>query len=204
MRLRLTMIAIALALAGCGQFAAPAQQVAYNAGKSGTVAHALCLLGYTGVPLRSIVTGHHLVDVRINGRTARFVVDTGANATVIHAPLAAELGLGGGTAVPGAAIGLGGALKARQVPVERFEIGGIPIRRSRIVTADLSQVANVLGPLSGGKIYGIVGQDVMKEHRAIIDVGGPILYLIREDRDPAPVPAETCRTRAGAPAKKAG
>jgi hypothetical protein len=191
--MRHILLAAFALLAACDRFPSVAPKADYDPSEAGSVAHALCLLGFTGVPLRSIVTGHHLVDVRINGKPARFVLDTGANATVLHAPFAAELGLGGGVAVPGTAIGLGGALRARQVGIEKFQIGGVPIRRSRIMTADLSQIVNVLGPLSGGQIYGIVGQDVMKEHRAVIDVDGPILYIIPADRDPAPVPAETCR-----------
>lgn len=184
----------AAALASCDRLpASPPQKAPYDPSQAGTVAHALCLLGFRGVPLRELVTGHHLVETEINGRKASFVLDTGANATVLHAPLAAELGLGAGSPVPGAAIGLGGSLRARQVGIDSMTIGGVAIRRSRIVTADLSQVANVLGPLSGAKIYGIVGQDVMKEHRAVIDVAGPTLYLIPADRDPAPVPAATCR-----------
>ena len=54
----------------------------------------------------------------------------------------------------------------------------------------LGQIVNLLGPISGGKVYGIIGQDVLKEHRAVIDVAKPILYLVREDNAPAPVAAE--------------
>ncbi len=153
----------------------------------------MCLLGFAGVPLRELMTGHHLVDVELNGRKATFVLDTGANKSVLHAGYAEQLGIGEGTAVPGAAIGLGGAMKARQVRIERMEIASIPIRQSRVMTADLSQLTNLLGPLSGDTIYGLIGQDVMKEHRAVIDVSRPILYLIEADEEPAPVPAERCR-----------
>ena len=141
------------------------------------------------------MTGHHLVEASLNGRKATFVLDTGANRSVLHAPYAEELGVGEGLAVPGAAVGLGGSMKARLVEVGRIEIGGMPIREKRIMSADLSPLTRLLGPMSGGKIYGLIGQDVMKEHRAVIDVSRPILYLVAADEDPAPVPAERCREK---------
>jgi predicted aspartyl protease len=185
-------------LAGCKE--AMTSRGDYDPTEAGSVDQAMCLLGFTAVPLRELVTGHHLVEAEINGKAGTFILDTGANATVFHAPLAAGFGLGGGSVAPGAAIGLGGAMKARQVRIESFRIGGVPIRRSQIMTADLSQLATLLGRLGGGTIHGIIGQDVMKEHRAVIDVAKPILYLVGEDRDPAPVPAERCRTKASAKA----
>ncbi len=67
------------------------------------------------------------------------------------------------------------------------------VRQNRVVTADLGQLLRTLGQVSGTTVYGIVGQDVLKEHRAIIDVARPMLYLMAADRDPAPVPAERCK-----------
>jgi predicted aspartyl protease len=192
MRAPAVLLALAF-LAGCEQVLITTPE--YRPTEAGTVDYALCLLGFTAVPLRELLTGHHLVDVELNGRTAAFVLDTGANATVLHAPYAEELGLTVGRA-PAAAVGLGGALKAGQARVESMSIDGVPIRQGRVLTADLGQVAQLLGPLSGGKVYGIVGQDVMKEHRAVIDVARPILYLIAADQEPAPIEAARCRENA--------
>ncbi len=191
MRLQLLAAIAFFACAGCKETLTRTAE--YRPGEAGTVDHAMCLLGFTGVPLRELMTGHHLVDVELNGRKGTFVLDTGANKSVLHAGYAEQLGIGEGTAMPGTAIGLGGAMKARQVRIERMEIGSLPIRQSRVMTADLSQLTNLLGPLSDDTIYGLIGQDVMKEHRAVIDVSRPILYLIEADEDPAPVPAERCR-----------
>ncbi len=146
MRLQVLAALALFASAGCKE--ALTQTAEYRPGEAGTVDHAMCLLGFTGVPLRELVTGHHLVDLELNGRNATFVLDTGANKSVLHAAYAEQLGIGEGTAVPGAAIGLGGAMKARQVRIEGMEIGSVPIRQSRIMTADLAQLTNLLGPLS--------------------------------------------------------
>jgi predicted aspartyl protease len=194
---RLIPLCLLAMLPACQQ-AAP-EKVAYNPEDAGTVDHAMCLLGFAAVPLRELATGHHLVDVTMNGKAATFILDTGANASVVHAASAKRLSLPD-KGTPAGAFGLGGGMRAQQVKLERLEIGGVPIRSGRIMTADLSQLVQVLGTVSRSEIAGIIGQDVMKEHRAVIDVSRPILYLVASDKDPAPVPAERCRA-AGEDAK---
>jgi hypothetical protein len=201
---RLATLGLLAALAACEQ---PTSQktALYSPEEAGTVDHAMCLLGFNAVPLRELPSGHHLVDVTMNGNKATFILDTGANASVVHSAAARGLGLPDKGA-PAGAFGLGGGMKAQQVKLERLEIGGVPIRRGRIMTSDLSQLVQILGTVSPGRIVGIIGQDVMKEHRAVIDVARPILYLVAEDRDPAPVPAEQCRAASpeGGKGKKGG
>ncbi|WP_206185269.1 retropepsin-like aspartic protease [Sphingosinicella sp. CPCC 101087] len=190
--MRLRLAALALLAAGCDRVpSAPA--IEYRPEEAGTVDHALCLLGFTGVELSEVTTGHQLVDLALNGRNATFVVDTGANVSVLHAPFAREFDISTDLATPGGAIGIGGGGEARQVRIESMAIAGVPIRQSRIVLADLSHIVSVLGPMSGGQISGIIGQDVLSEHRAVIDVPRSILYLIEADEDPAPVPPQRCR-----------
>jgi hypothetical protein len=175
--------------AACQQDAGPAAE--YPAGKAGTVGHAMCLLGFTAVPLREVSTGHHLVDATINGRAAAFVLDTGANVTAVGLDRAEQFGVSGQSGgLSGVVSGVGGS--AGQVSIESFEIGPITIRQDRIVTAGLGELLTALGQIAGEEIAGIIGQDVLTEHRAIIDVARPMLYLIEEDREPAPVPAEQC------------
>lgn len=187
-----------LGLAGCEQILT--KTAAYEPAKSGSVDQAMCRLGFTAVPLRELLTGHHLVQVRLNGKPASFVVDTGANRSVLHTPFAAEFGLTGTPIGVGGAIGVGGSVKASQAPIQSLEIGGVPIRQRRIMMTELGQVTNLLSPISGGRVYGIIGQDVLKEHRAVIDVAKPLLYLVREDRAPQAVASDQC-VGSGAPAK---
>jgi predicted aspartyl protease len=184
-----------LSLAGCKEVLT--KTAAYEPQKAGSVDQAMCLLGFTAVPLRELLTGHHLVEARLNGKPASFVVDTGANRTVLHAPYAAEFNLKGSPLGRGGAVGVGGAVQASQAAVETLAIGGVTIRQRRIMMTDLGQVTNLLSPISGTRVYGIIGQDVLKEHRAVIDVAKPILYLVRDDKAPAPVSAERCSGTGG-------
>ena len=181
-------------LGGCDVFNKEQATTDYRPEQAGTVDHALCLLGFTAVSLRSArTTGHHLVSASINGREGVFVLDTGANVSVIDSDHADRFGLGGGKASVGGAVVLGGANAARQVGVESLSLGGVPIRQRRMVLTDLGALGDALAPLAGGAVHGLIGQDVLKEHRAVIDVERPLLYLIEDDQDPEPVPAERCR-----------
>jgi hypothetical protein len=195
--MKIVLAALLLALPACDRIAPSppeAAKVDYRPGEAGTVDHALCLLGFTAVPLREARgTGHHLVTAAVNGKEGVFVLDTGANLSVIDVDHAAHFGLAGARGRPGGATGLGGSNVARQVSIDRLALGGVEIRQRRVVVTDLGSIGDALAPLAGGAVHGIIGQDVLKEHRAVIDVERPLLYLVEADEDPAPVPAERCR-----------
>lgn len=195
MRAAFTLL-IFLAACDAGMKSAPDETPVYRPGEAGTVDHALCLLGFAAVPLRrTAATGHHLVEVALNGRPGLFVLDTGANVSVVEDDHVAAFGLGGGRATRGPAIAHAGSVAARQVAVDDFVLGGLPIRQRRIAIADLGPLLDALSPLAGGTVHGLIGQDVLNEHRAVIDMDRPLLYLMEEDRSPAPIPAERCSSR---------
>lgn len=138
------------------------------------------------------MTGHHLVDVELNGVSGVFVLDTGANMSVVDQRSAATFSLTPSRLVSGQAFGIGGGQNAAIAQTDEMSVAGVPVRTRRIAIANISQVSDVLAPLTGETIHGIIGQDVMTEHRAVIDVARPILYLIEADQEPAPVPLEDC------------
>lgn len=197
MAVKLSGLLALLLLAGCDQTSGKAgTTVDYRPGEAGTVDHALCLLGFSAVPVRAVEPGHHLISATIDGETSYFVLDTGANVTVLDRSRAERLGLSferrapmsSGKARPA------GAGRAEQVPIGSFQIGSIRVRQGQVVTADLGQLLGALEQVSGVQVAGIIGQDVLREHRAIIDVAQPRLYLMEEDQDPAPVAAELCQS----------
>jgi len=168
----------------------------YRPEEAGTVDHALCLLGFAAVPVQKVDPGHHLIDARINGQSGKFVLDTGANLTVVDASRAERFGLsadGGALAGLSGVLSAGAAGSATPTRIDSLKLGPITIRQSRVVVADLGQLLTALSRVSGEEVSGIIGQDVLNEHRAIIDVSRPMLYLLEEDEDLAPVSAERCQ-----------
>jgi hypothetical protein len=199
-----TAFAIAglLFASACRQASGPAPE--YRPEEAGTVDHALCLLGFTAVPVREISTGHHLIEATINGRTGWFVLDTGANMSVIDRSHLGNFGLSAMSGDVGGAIAVGGSGQARRLTIDSFTVGAVPIRQRRVVSSDLGQLLTVLSRSTGTTVNGIIGQDVLNEHRAIIDVARPMLYLIEADRDPAPVPSERCSAAEAGQGNRAG
>jgi predicted aspartyl protease len=195
-----SIIALLLLLTACDMSANPfasanGATAEYRPQEAGTVDHALCLLGFVHVPVRNVRPGHQLVEATINGVSGDFVLDTGANVTVVSAGQADRFKLATGA---GSILGsgptrfVGSSGTARQVGVDSFVVGQVAVRQRRVVIAELDQLLGPLGQAAGREVSGIVGQDVLGEHRAIIDVSRPMLYIMKDDREPAPVEADRC------------
>lgn len=195
MKMRIIAASALFALAACGQARESAPE--YRPTEAGTVDHALCLLGFTAVPLREVPTGHQVVDASLNGKPGTFVLDTGANVTVLSKDHTAAFGVssnGRGISGLGASLASTAGKRASLEPIDGLDIGSISIRQKRIAVADLGQLLTALSDTAGEEVVGIIGQDVLNEHRAIIDVARPMLYLRAKDDDPAPVDAANCTT----------
>ncbi len=167
------------ALFGSASFLGACASIQPQAGTAAapTAAQALCALGYSQIPLRTLPTGHHIANVTVNGRPATFVVDTGAGRTVIHRPHTETFGLAVARGPQGTAIGAGGATAINQVRVNEFTIASTRTAQSSIFAMDLSHVVQALDPIAGSPVHGIVGQDIMQAQQAIIDVQHERLYL---------------------------
>ena len=201
---RSASLALLPILGACQQPQQPSEPVEYRPEEAGTVDHALCLLGFTAIPVQELSSGHFTLDVSLDGRPATFILDTGANVTVLDARYADQYGLTEADGLPGFAIGTGNGKMAQQIPIDSLRIGPVEIRQDRIALADLGGLPGALGKITGSTIHGIVGQDVLSEHRAVIDVARSILYLIEEDEEPAPVPATECVGAERGPEAEAG
>jgi predicted aspartyl protease len=195
---RLASLVAVLALAACDSVApkTDAEPVEYRPEMAGTVDHAMCLLGFMATPLRRLPTGHHVVAGTLNGKAATLVLDTGANMSVVHSSYAEQFGLAPQRGVRGAAAGLGGGGNASRSSVEALRLGSVDIGQEHVMLADLSHVEAPLARLSGTPIHGIIGQDVMRDHGAVIDVARGMLYLREAGSTPAPVAAERCTAAA--------
>jgi hypothetical protein len=124
------------ALFCCGCEGLTTRTTEYQPQEAGTVDQAMCLLGFTGIPLRAAaVTGHHLVEVELNGQRGAFVLDTGANVTVIDQRYVEQFGLEPLGGLRGQAYGIGGGQRASLARIEGLSIAGVPIRQNRIAIA---------------------------------------------------------------------
>jgi predicted aspartyl protease len=119
------------------------------------------------------VTGRITAPVRINGRGPyRFVVDTGANRTVLSQELAAELGL----ADAGAAQvhGIVGVAPTRMVMVRQLQVGGVEARNIRAPTMMAAQLG----------VAGLLGVDLMVGRLVTLDFRRRELRIGRSRGEP--------------------
>lgn len=179
-------LASTLLLAAAAHAAAPA-----------AAAVAACRPGFSPIPMKALASGHHAVSVMLNGKPAAFLVDTGAGATIIHAPYLARFALSPASA-PGTASNVSGKVRFDQVAVTAFAVGGTRTRLSRIYAMDLSYLVDAINLSSSDPIQGLVGQDVLRDQKAVIDVDKSILYLADPDASCGVI------ARAERPARRSG
>jgi hypothetical protein len=158
----------------------------------GSVAALPCRPGFTSIRMTALASGHHSVTVMLNGHPGIFLVDTGAGATVIHTPYLSNFALVPAAAGGRAASG-GGKTRFQPVAVSAFAVGGARTRLHKIYAMDLSYLFDAISAASAQPVQGLIGQDVLRDQKAVIDFDQSILYLA----DPDSAPGAAC----GAPAQ---
>ena len=147
-----------------------------------------CRPGFAPIPMKALASGHHSVAVMLNGKPAAFLVDTGAGATIIHAPYLGRFALSPAAAA-GVATNASGKLRFEPVAVNAFAVGGTRTRLSKIYAMDISYLVEAVSASSPQPIQGLVGQDVLRDQKAVVDLDKSILYLADPDA--------TCRDAPG-------
>jgi hypothetical protein len=164
------LLAVTLSGLGAGSCNGVAQQVR-------TIPVAMCENGYIGVPMTTLQSGHHLVNVEVNGKVAHFVVDSGAGRTVVHDDYVSQFGLNSVDGSAGTATGAGGVIESNVFSLTTFSVGGYGTGLKRIVSLNLGSVVAALEPLAGTQISGVIGQDVLTETAAFISTTPAVLYI---------------------------
>lgn len=139
---------------------------------------------YIEVPLQVLdIEGegfHIMVKGLIHGKEASFLVDTGASrsvfdpktiATFIDAPAFEKK--------EGMTAGVGSSdLESATFRMDSLAIGELEIRDYEAVALDLENIHEMYGKLSLPHIDGIVGGDLLKKHKAIINYKSKKMRLL--------------------------
>ncbi|MCM5662569.1 retropepsin-like aspartic protease family protein [Galbibacter mesophilus] len=133
--------------------------------------------GYIKAPLTYTKTNHFEVVAKINGITGRFILDTGASNTCIgfdcveHFKLETE-------ASEIKAAGAGATNMLTQISKKNsIEIEGWSRKKIKIVLFDLTHVNSALTIHDALPVHGIIGADVLKRAKAVIDYNKKTLFL---------------------------
>ncbi|MBI3511016.1 MAG: clan AA aspartic protease [Bacteroidetes bacterium] len=124
--------------------------------------------------------GYHLaVKMKINGKSANAILDTGASKTVFDKTrighflgkekfsLNEQLSTGLGTTT----------MQSHVVELMMISLGKIVIQNYQAVVLDLSHVNETYHKLGLPKIDGVIGSDIFHRYKAVIDYEKKILWL---------------------------
>ncbi|MBD1259639.1 clan AA aspartic protease [Maribacter polysiphoniae] len=132
---------------------------------------------YIRIPLVYTATNHFEVVAKINGIPGRFILDTGASNTCIGFDKIELFKLVSKESEIKAA-GAGSSNMETMISTKnRIEIGKWSKKKQKIVLFDLTHVNEALTTHNALPVDGIIGADVLKRGKAVIDYKGCFLYL---------------------------
>ncbi|NAS10407.1 retropepsin-like aspartic protease family protein [Poritiphilus flavus] len=132
---------------------------------------------YHWVPLVLTATNHLEVTAKINGITGRFILDTGASNTCVGLDKIAFFGLASEETKIKAAGAGATEMETMISPKNSLEIGEWKKKKLKIVLFDLVHVNDALSAHQALPVDGIIGADILKKSRAVIDYDKKRLYL---------------------------
>lgn len=133
--------------------------------------------GYKRIKLKYTETDHFAVQARINGIEGRFILDTGASSTCVDFSRVKYFNLFAKNSDVKAA-GAGATNMLTKVSGDnKLKIGDWSKDNASVVVFDLSHVNIALTDHDAEEVDGIIGADILKKGRAVIDYKQKALYL---------------------------
>ena len=133
--------------------------------------------GYTKVKLKLTKTNHFEIKASINGEKGRFILDTGASISCVDFEYDNMFGLEVEDSNIKAA-GAGAIDMLTQVSKKNtLKIGKWKSKKTSIILFDLTHVNTALISHNSKPVHGIIGADILKKTKAIIDYNKKYLYL---------------------------
>ncbi len=132
---------------------------------------------YSKVPLVLTPTNHFEVTATINGVTGRFILDTGASNTCIGFDKIEYFKLTSEESEIKAAGAGATNMETLIASKNKIKIGNWSQKKLKIVLFDLVHVNEALTSHNALPVDGIIGADVLKKAKAVIDYGKNCVYL---------------------------
>ena len=137
--------------------------------------------GYDSIPICQNAVGLLLITVKVNGIESLFILDTGAGNSVIDTKQASHLLLilqKDSASFTGAGAG-GQGIEVIPSKGNKIEIGNHIVRDFTFSVMSLEHATQALTQAGAYEAFlGIIGVDILKPGKAIIDYGAMTLYLL--------------------------
>ncbi|CAN5776171.1 hypothetical protein BH24BAC1_BH24BAC1_06560 [soil metagenome] len=132
---------------------------------------------YARIPLKKMTSGHLHMDASLNGVNGRFILDTGAGATVLDEKKIARFGLVAQKSKRVATGTGGGAIGMQVSPGNSLQIGPLEIDDFSIYLMSLEHMNKAFQTMKLEEVDGIIGSDILTSKRGVIDYTNLMLYL---------------------------
>ena len=133
--------------------------------------------GYSKIKMKGNATNHFEIKASINGVKGRFILDTGASSSCVGFEAAKIFNL----EVKESQIKATGAgasnMQTQLSPKNKVKIGKWKQEKVALILFNLTHVNEGLMSQNADPVDGIIGADILKSSKAIIDYGKKYLYL---------------------------
>ena len=131
---------------------------------------------YSSVKLIFLKTKHYLIEAKVNSITGRFILDTGASNSCICTSLEDKFKVISEDSKEKAS-----SANSEMTHTKISESNALQISKWKdkisLITFDMSNINNALSEKQIDPIDGIIGADILKKSKAIIDYHGDKIYL---------------------------
>lgn len=132
---------------------------------------------YSSIPLRLTATNHFEMKARLNGVSGSFILDTGASNTCVGLDKADFFKMKSQESDVKAAGAGATDMETLLSKKNTLEIGDWNTENRKVILFDLGHVNEALTLHKALPVDGIIGADILKKGRAIIDYNKKKLYL---------------------------
>ena len=132
--------------------------------------------GYSSVKLIFLETKHYLIEAKVNGIKGRFVLDTGASNSCICTSLEDKFKVLSKESKEKASSANSEMTHTKISKSNAFKIGKWE-DKINLISFDMNHINNALSQKKVPPIDGIVGADILKKSKAILDYKTNRLYL---------------------------
>ncbi len=133
--------------------------------------------GYVRVPLKKTASGHYICSIVLNGVSGNFIVDTGASHTCVSYEKEVAFKLNVSSTKQQAATASSTDMETRQSQDNVLKVGAWEGQQFEVILFDMTSVNSALEKLGVTTVDGILGADVLKETKAVLDYNRSGLYL---------------------------
>jgi hypothetical protein len=132
--------------------------------------------GYVSIKLNFLKTKHYSLEADINGINGKFILDTGASSSCICTSLEKKFNIISKETIEKASSATSEISNTKISKSNTIQIGEWE-NKINLITFDMSHINNALSEKKINPIDGIIGADILKKSKAILNYKSNKLYL---------------------------